>query len=155
MDEFDHPFGHAGEDLGPFTILTYVLAFALCLATCLLSLSQMSEIGPDVGAIVTFDPRDGPKHWDQPGIPARFASGLGQGCLLMPSVISATGGSFVIESKQVAHPPVFLVHWSGPRTDDGDHDCGRSADLSLPLTQLRALANVAGGFGVEHGFFPR
>ena len=141
-----------GRTLGPFTILSYLIAFTLCLTTCLLSLSQMSQIGPDVGAIVTFDPREGPKHWDQPGI-AASAVAAHRGCVLMPSVMSVTGGSFVIEAKQTSLPPVFLVHWSGPRTATGDGNCGPSADLTLTLFQLRALANVAGGLGVEHGFF--
>jgi hypothetical protein len=94
---------------------------------------------------------------DQPGIQSRFASPSAslQGCVLMPSVIASTGGSFVIEAKQMSRPPVFLVHWSGLRTDLGAQNCGRSADLMLPLSQLRALANIAGGFGVEHGLFPR
>jgi hypothetical protein len=154
MDEFDHPFG---GDLGPFTIVSYALAFGLCLMTCLMSFSEMSQVGPDVGEIVIFDPLGGPKHWDQPGIPADFASPAAprEGCVLMPSVIAAGGGSFVIEAKQTTRPPVFLVHWSGVRTENGARDCGRSADLALPLYQLRALANVAGGFGVEHGFFSR
>jgi amino acid transporter len=157
MDEFDHPFDRAGEDLAPFTILSYLIAFTLCLATCLLSLSEMSQIGPDVGAIVTFDPREGPKHWDQPGIGAGFAAAAvpGRDCVLMPSVISAGGGSFVIEAKQTSLPPVFQVHWSGLRTDIGAGNCGRSADLTLTLAQVRALATVAGGYGVEHGFFGR
>jgi len=157
MDEFDHQFGHTAEDLGPFTIVTYLIAFALCLTTCLLSLSDMQQAGPDIGEIVTFDPLDGPKRGELPGIPARFASPAArrQVCLLMPSVISAGGGSFVIEAKQMTRPPVFVVHWSGQRTDSGAQDCGSVADLTLPLTRLRALANVAGGFGVTHGFFPR
>jgi hypothetical protein len=154
MDEFDHSFD---GDLGPFTILSYVLAFALCLITCLMSLSEMSRVGPDVGEIVTFDPHDGPKHWDQPGIPAGYASPAAprEGCVLMPSVIASGGGSFVIEARQMTRRPEFLVHWSGARTENGARDCGPSADLTLPLNQLRALANVAGGFGVEHGFFAR
>jgi len=157
MDEFDHLFDHADEDLSPFTILSYLIAFTLCLTTCFLSLSRMSQVGPDVGEVVVFDPRDGPKHWEQPGIPAGYASPTTprRGCSLTPSVIAASGGSFVIEAKQLTTPPVFLVHWSGPRTDIGTGDCGRSADLTLPLNQLRALANVAGGFGLEHGFFRR
>lgn len=156
MDEFDHSSDRARDDLGPFTLLTYLLAFALCLMTCLLSLSEMQEVGPDVGEIVTYDPHDGPKRWDMPGIPARMASSdtLGRSCVLTPSVIAAGGGSFVIEAKQLDHPPIFLVHWSGSCTDAGAQDCGRSADLLLSLIQLRALANVAGGFGVVHGWFP-
>jgi hypothetical protein len=156
MDEFDHSSDRTRDDLGPFTLVTYLLAFALCLMTCLLSLSQMQEVGPDVGEIVSFDPHDGPKRWEMPGIAARFArvASPRQSCVLMPSVIAADGGSFVIEAKQLAHPPVFLVHWSGSRTDNGAQDCGRAADLALSLVQLRALANVAGGFGVVHGWFP-
>src|SRR5580658_1371656 len=82
MDEFDHSFG---GDLGPFTIVSYVLAFGLCLMTCLMSFSEMSQVGPDVGEIVTFDPHGGPKHWDQPGIPADFAASTAprEGCVLM------------------------------------------------------------------------
>jgi hypothetical protein len=156
MDHFDHSSDHTGASLGPFTLLTYMLAFALCLMTCLLSLSAMQEAGPDIGEIVTFDPHDGPKRWDMPGIPARFASIAGprESCILTPSVIAGGGGSFVIEAKQLDHPPVFLVHWSGRRTDVGATDCGGSADLLVSLIQLRALANVAGGFGVVHGLFP-
>ncbi len=154
MDEFEPPFDRAGEDLGPFTILLYVIAFTLCLTACLLRFSQMSQVGPDVGAIVMFDPAEGPKYWEQPGILVRFAASPApeRACVLMPSVISATGGSFVIEAKHLTHPPVFVVHWSGRRTDRGARDCGRSADLVVTLNELRMLANVAGGFGVEHGF---
>jgi hypothetical protein len=157
MDEFGHPFDAAGEHISPFTIVTWLLTFALCLTTCLLSFSEMSMIGPDVGEIVTFRAGAGVKHWEQPGIPARLASGPATrgDCTLMPSVISASGGSFVIEAKETSRPPVFRLHWSGARTDSGAGDCGGSADLLLPLAQLRALANVAGGFGVEHGFFFR
>lgn len=156
MDEFDHSPGRAGEEFGPFTLLTYLLAFALCLTTCLLSLSQMQEAGPDVGEMVTFDPHDGPRRWEMPGISAPLASiaAAGQSCVLTPSVIADGGGSFVIESKRLTLPPVFLVHWSGRRTDNGAQDCGKSADLVLSLIQIRALANVAGGFGVVHGWFP-
>jgi hypothetical protein len=156
MDEFDRSPDHAGEALGPFTLLTYMLAFALCLMTCLLSLSEMQEAGPDVGEIVTFNPLDGPKRWEMPGIPARLAtpSKLHQSCVLTPSVIAEGGGSFVIEAKQLDRPPVYLVHWSGLRTDLGAEDCRGSADLVLSLVQLRALANIAGGFGVVHGMFP-
>src|ERR1051326_4048169 len=85
MDEFDHSFGSAGENVGPFTILTYLIAFALCLTTCLLSFSEMEQVGPDIGQIVTFNPTDGPKRWEQAGIPAlyAFASPRRPSCVLM------------------------------------------------------------------------
>ena len=62
--------------------------------------------------------------------------------------MTATGGSFVIEAKEMTRPPSYRVHWSGSRTDLGDGDCGRAADLGLSLVSLRALATVAGGLGV-------
>jgi hypothetical protein len=51
----------------------------------------------------------------------------------------------------MTRPPLFRVHWSGKHTDLGARDCGRSADLVLPLVHLRALANIAGGFGLARG----
>jgi hypothetical protein len=68
--------------------------------------------------------------------------------------MAATGGSFVIEAKEMTLPPVYRVHWSGPRTDLGIADCGRSADLGLSLLNLRALATVAGGLGVANKHDP-
>jgi hypothetical protein len=134
-----------------------VLAGALALFICLFSFSEIAQIGPDVGEIVSFDPQNGPRYWSQPGIlaltmPAGGQSAVGQArsCSLMPSVMAAAGGSLVIEAKETSRPPSFRVHWSGRRTDVGAGDCGTSADLTLQLVQLRALANVAGGFGVDH-----
>ena len=154
MDEFGYPSDGAGEHLRPFDILSYLLAFALSLATCLLSVSRMSQIGPDVGTFVAFEPGGGIRHWQQPGIPARFAAGeaVGRHCSLLPSVISANGGSFVVEAKELTQPPLYRVHWSGQHTDRGADDCGGVADLTPSLNELRALATVAGGFGPRRGF---
>lgn len=149
MDEYDHPDNHAGNEIGLTTILT-IFAAALSLFICLMSLSEMAQVGPDVGAIVSFDPRNGPRDWSQPGILAAFVPESDRtrtNCLLMPSVMASDGGSLVIEAKEMTRPPLFHVHWSGPRTAVGARDCGKSADLTLQLIQLRALANVAGGFG--------
>jgi hypothetical protein len=152
MDEYDHPEDRADDASGLTTILT-ILASALSLFVCLMSFSQVAQIGPDVGEIVSFDPRNGPRYWSQPGIPALAPSGHhGQtrNCILMPSVMTQYGGSLVIEAKELSHPPTFQVHWSGSRTAIGALDCGRSADVTLQLGQLRALANVAGGYGADH-----
>lgn len=158
MDEFDHSNGGADAEVGLTTILM-ILASALSLFVCLLSFSELAQIGPLVGEIVAFDPHNGPRYWSQPGIPAVYAQanvhtpiGEPDGCILMPSVMAAGGGSLVIEAKETTQPPVFRVHWSGPRTDSSARDCGRSADLTLQLVQLRALANIAGGFGVGHAY---
>jgi hypothetical protein len=125
----------------------------LSLFACLISFSEVAQTGPDVGEMVTFDPRNGPRYWSQPGIPAPIVEGAKiqpRTCVLMPSVMAADGGSLVIEAKEMSRPPSFRVHWSGSRTDAGARDCGKSADLILQLVQLRALANVAGGYGVDH-----
>jgi hypothetical protein len=158
MDEYDHPGHRTENEIGLTTVLAF-LALALSLFVCLLSFSEASQIGPDVGEIVSFDPQNGPRYWEQPGIPApmmpvgdRVDATPARNCILMPSVMANGGGSLVIEAKQTTQPPLFRVHWSGTRTDLGARDCGKSADLTLQLVQLRALANVAGGYGVGHRF---
>jgi hypothetical protein len=156
MDEYEFPHDDAEGAAGWTTVLT-ILAAALSLFVCLLSLSEAAQIGPDVGEIVSFDPRNGPRYWTQPGIPALYARTDDRGrdappgsCTLMPPVMAANGGSFVIEAKETSRPPSYRVHWSGPHTDLGAHDCGQSADLILQLVQVRALATVAGGYGPGH-----
>ena len=156
MDEYDYPNPDTDGGLGMTTVLT-ICAAALSMFVCLLSFSEVAQIGPDVGEIVSFDPQNGPRYWSQPGIMALTAAAGAhpaaeqpRSCILMPPVMAADGGSLVIEAKETSRPPSFRVHWSGRRTDLGTGDCGRSADLTLQLVQLRALANVAGGFGVRH-----
>jgi hypothetical protein len=156
MDQYDHSNHGAENDIG-FTTVLAIFAAALSLVVSLLSFSEVAQIGPDVGEIVAFDPRNGPRYWSQPGILAftipagdRSHSGPPPSCILMPSVMAADGGSLVIEAKETSRPPSFRVHWSGQRTDLSPRDCGGSADQTLQLVQLRALANIAGGFGVNH-----
>jgi len=151
MDEFDHP-GEATE-FG-LTIALTIFAGGLCMLVSFLAFSEAAQIGPAVGEIVSFDPRNGPRYWSQPGILAVVVSAGDQAeahqqrsCRLMPSIMAAHGGSLVVEAKETTRPPSFRVHWSGRRTDIGPADCGRSADLTLRLVQLRALTIVAGGHG--------
>jgi hypothetical protein len=150
MDEYQFP--HDADEATVWTMLLTILAAALSLFVCLLSLGAAAQIGPDVGEIITFDLRNGPRYWAQPGFPAVYADDQGhpRGCTLMPPVMAAGGGSFIIEAKETSQPPSYRVHWSGPRTDLGAQDCGRSADLVLQLVQVRALATVAGGYGPGH-----
>jgi hypothetical protein len=155
MDNDDHLSGFPPEDISWMTILVAFAATALCLFTVLVSFAEVAQIGPDVGEIVAFDPANGPRYWTQPGIPATVVAGRPQRiCTLQPSVMAASGGSLVIEVKETTRPPMYQVHWSGPRTDLGRGDCGRSADLILSLAGLRALATVAGGLGIEHKHDP-
>src|SRR5258708_33834752 len=103
MDEFDHSAG-SGEEIGLGGILTYLLVLTLCLATSLVCLSDIASIGPDVGEMVTFDPRKGPKYWEQPGLAAQRANPTGtkgSNCILMPSVMSAGGGSPLAQAQGI------------------------------------------------------
>ena len=156
MDEFGQPDHRMGDEIGLSTVLI-ILASVLSLFACLISFSEVAQIGPDVGEMVSFDPANGPRYWSQPGIPAVIfqagdhANGAPpRTCIRMPSIMASGGGSLVIEAKETSEPPLFRVHWSGSRTNSGAHDCGKSADLTLQLVQLRALANVAGGYGIYH-----
>jgi hypothetical protein len=156
MDEFDCPGDDTEKDVGWVTVLQLLIITGLSLFTGLTSLSALTQIGPEVGEMVVFDPRNGPRYWQEPGILALRVSTHGSpaptqaACILMPSVMAVEGGSLVIEEKMTSQPPSFRVHWSGSRTERGVRDCGPSADLTLRLAQIRALANVAGGFGVHH-----
>jgi len=167
MDEHDYSGEPLGNGSGWMTIIAMLVAATLSLCVIFVTFSDVAEIGPEVGAIVSFEPGNGPRYWMQPGIPATYAPSGGplsagapsaspvRRCVLMPTVMAAGGGSLVIEAKEIVRPPLFRVHWSGAHTELGDSDCGASADLILPLVHLRALANVAGGFGVldRHGLF--
>ena len=121
-----------------------------------MSFSQVAQIGPDVGEIVSFDPRNGPRYWSQPGIPALAApSGRheepARNCVLMPSVMAQYGGSLVIEAKELSHPPTLGLHWSGSRTEIGvsglrkvrRHDVGTSFSCGR-------WPNAPGGYGAGH-----
>jgi hypothetical protein len=154
MDEYEYP-DPRGETGNVLTTILSILIAALSLLLCLMTLGEAARVGPDVGEIISFDPRSGPGYWSQPGISALWlpvANGDQRRCILSPSVMAGGGGSLVIEAKETSRPPSYRVHWSGPRTDLGERDCGRSADLALELIQLRALATVAGGYGVRHMF---
>ncbi len=67
----------------------------------------------------------------------------GRLCTLKPVVMSAAGGSIVVEQELVT-THAFHVHWAGPHTDDGPGDCGSAAELTLSVADLRMLTNVVG-----------
>jgi hypothetical protein len=157
MDEYGGASDGTSQDLGPVTVVQILIIMALSFFAGLTWLGELARSGPDIGTMIVFDPRNGPRYWQEPGILASHAptgdrrSGTAApGCILMPSVMAAVGGSLVIEAKQLSEQPLFQVHWSGPRTDMGNTDCGGSADLILRLAQVRALATVAGGYGRQH-----
>jgi hypothetical protein len=158
MDPHDYPGDHTGDEIGLLTFLAMLLAATLALCIVLLTIADLAQIGSDVGEMVVFDPDDGTRVWMQPGIPAAYASPADWSttrsehlCTLVPSVMAEAGGSLIVEAKQTMRPPLFRVHWSGPRTDAGTGDCGDNVDLVITLQQLRALEIVARANGLAHG----
>jgi hypothetical protein len=147
-----------GDELNWTTIAALLSAATLALFICFVSLSQIVQIGPNVGDIVVFEARGTSRDWPLSTIVVdkmTDADARDQVCVLSPSVMGITGGSLVIEAKVTTEPPSFHVHWSGAHTDVGSRDCGTSVDLTLPLASLRVLANSAGGFrgGPWRGMF--
>ena len=136
---------------GGQTIWLLVLVAFLSLCSIMISFAGAAQIGPDTGEIIVFNPAMGKRAWSQPPVQAVNIV-TGRSCGLHPSAMTANGGSFVIEAKEMSLPPVYQIHWSGGHTDYGSADCGLSADLRLPLASLRALATVAGGYGVGHSW---
>jgi hypothetical protein len=126
MDPHDYPRDHVGDKIGLMTFLALILAGTLALCIVLLTISGLAQIESDVGEIVAFDPGDGARVWMQPGIAAASVSPNDWSttrsehlCTLMPSVMAIAGGSLIVEAKQSSWPPLFRVHWPGPRTDTG------------------------------------
>ncbi len=101
--------------------------------------------GPQVGAIIAFEPSAEVEHG--PGIRIAVDRGDGADCMLDLNAIRRSGGSLVVESGIAGHAGTFRVHWAGARTSDDAADCGRDADLTVKRKYLDLLASYAGGYG--------
>jgi hypothetical protein len=131
----------------------------ILLTACLgiMSIMQLEQFGPQVGAIIVYRPgvvrmdlwhvsaSAGDEVSPEPNGGARIT----RACTLSPSAMAEGGGSLVVEARRMSSPPIYRVHWAGLRTSDGRDDCGRNADLVLTRTDLQKLANTAGGFGAS------
>jgi hypothetical protein len=133
------------------------LVATVLLTACLgaMSILQLEQFGPQVGAIVVFKP--GTERMDLwhvnasagDGVsPSPLGGAIARVCTLSPSVMAEGGGSLVVEARHMSSPPIYRVHWAGSRTSTGSGDCGNAADVVLSRTDLQKLANTAGGFGV-------
>jgi hypothetical protein len=111
-------------------------------------LQKVGELGPKVGDIVSFDPRENfsrDMKAQVTAIPVGARPGIA--CILDVRTMHASGGSIVIESRQPEIPAGFRVHWAGGNSSTDGNDCGKSADLLLSREDLEVLAIAAGGFG--------
>lgn len=107
------------------------------------------QFGPRVGDMLVFQP--GSSAGTDRSIEVARAGG-GADCVLTPKVMGQQGGSLVVEERLPASW-TYRVHWAGGVTSAGAKDCGGSANLVVPVEDLRFLAYAAGGIGVEHRLF--
>jgi hypothetical protein len=111
-------------------------------------LQKVSELGPKVGDIVSFDPRESfsrDMKAEVTAIPVGARPGIA--CTLDVRTMHASGGSIIIEAREPQNQAGFRVHWAGGSSSTEGNDCGQSADLLLSREDLEVLAIAAGGFG--------
>jgi hypothetical protein len=135
-----------------FTLLSPLLLAGVAALTSFvgaLDLARaLADMGPQVGDVITFQSDRGMTNDMSARLDvARITQGT---CRLDAGVMHASGGSLVVERRQVSTPHRYQVHWSGLKTSTDDQNCGRSADLVLRDSDMEVLALAAGGYGVAH-----
>ncbi len=142
-----------GNSSGIGTVLLSILAIALAgMAGTIGLIRSVSEFGPSVGDIVSFDPLDSMSRDIHARLAAMPADGKpGVACVLDVGAMHAGGGSVVIESRQLGTDLGYRVHWAGAQSSGDAADCGASADLLVSMEDIEVLAMAAGGYGVPAG----
>jgi hypothetical protein len=145
--------GTSDATWAPALALVATVLLTACLGA--MSILQLEQFGPQVGAIVVFKP--GAEQMDLWHVnasagddvtPNPNGGAITRACTLSPGAMAEGGGSLIVEARHMSSPPVYRVHWAGLRTSNGGNDCGTAADLVMSRTDLQKLANTAGGFGV-------
>ena len=138
------------RDIARTAMLASVIAGLLVGGVAMVSAATTIDMGPKVGDILVF--RQGaraPSDWD---FTVATTARPQQTCTLRPDVMTAGGGSLVVEQR-LEKPRVYHVHWAGTHTSEGADDCGSKADLTISGSDLQLLTNAVGGAGVEHRSF--
>jgi hypothetical protein len=134
-----------GSSVGRTALMAGLIAGLLAGGVAMVATATTLDLGPKVGDILVFRPGARlPDDWDFT-VTHRDAQ---ETCSLRPEVMASRGGSLVVEER-ITKPHSFLVHWAGGPTSTGGSDCGASADLVVPGTELQLLSNAVGGPGVE------
>jgi len=138
-------------------LLACTIAALLASTVAVLSTVRNWDIAPRVGDIVVFR-RDAHFLADWQVIATKSPGGAGALpgsaiCVLRPDIMTANGGSFVVEERYTTSS-LYRVHWAGPHTSLGDADCGGVADLTLSRGDLQMLINTVGGARAEPGQYP-
>jgi hypothetical protein len=140
-----HLDSETGSSVGRTALMASLVAALLAGGVAMVATATTLDLGPKVGDILVFRPGARlPDDWDF----TVKRPGTQDTCSLRPAVMASRGGSLVVEER-VTNPHSFLVHWAGGPTSTGTTDCGASADLLVPRTELQLLSNAVGGPGVE------
>ena len=146
---------NGGENARMAAIGPAILAVSVMLIGCIITflVTNLESLRPKVGDMVVFHPSTQEQDVWQIQVPTYRPSSTGQTtCIMDPAVIVRQGGSLVIEARDDATPSAqYRLHWAGAHSANGAGDCAGSADIAVSSTDLRKLANAAGGFGVENG----
>ena len=138
-------------------LLGGTIAVFLASAVAVLSTVRSWDIAPRVGDIAVFRPNsEFMADWQVTAgmSPDRTAALPGAAtCVLRPDIMTANGGSLVVEARNTA-ASLYRVHWAGPHTSLGGSDCGRAADLTLSRADLQMLINAVEGARAEPGRYP-
>jgi hypothetical protein len=147
----DHHHSHEGKASGIVSVLLGVAAVALAGMVGTVGLIRaVGELGPRVGDIVSFDPRDVMSRDLQARVSAIPAGNFpGVACVLDVQAMHAGGGSVIVESRQSLNGYGVHVHWAGAQSAQDGTNCGTSAELLLNPEDLETLAMAAGGFGTS------
>lgn len=146
---------HHNEQQHGLTVSTVLAGLVIGLAAmvAIMGLSALpSPPAAEIGDIIAFNRSVDTQDLAQ--VRAVRLDRAGGTCMLDPAIMGNGGGSLVIESQLPGQKPRFAVDWAGPHTAAGADDCGTSARLSLPDTDLTTLAMAAGGFGVADKSLP-
>jgi hypothetical protein len=120
-----------------------------CIAGTIGLLQQVSQLGPKVGDIVSFDASESfSRDMKAQLTVAPIDKRRGTTCTLDVWAMHTSGGSVIIESRQLGTENGFRVHWAGGATSDDGTNCGSSADLLMSQQDIEVLAMSAGGYGV-------
>ncbi len=138
-------------------VLGCTIAVLLASAVAVISTVRSWDIAPRVGDIAVFRPdAQFMADWQVTAGMSPDRTGalpVTATCVLRPDIMTANGGSLVVEARNTASS-LYRVHWSGPHTSLGGSDCGRAADLTLSRADLQMLINAVGGTRAEPGHYP-
>jgi hypothetical protein len=121
-----------------------VVLVVIMLVVSLLRLAN--ELGPQIGAIIAFEPVQGELNDTQVRIVAlRIGEPSPSPCVLDVHVMLTSGGSLMVDTVPFDPRRRVRVHWIGARTSDGVNDCGAAADLLLTREDIGALTVAGSG----------